>query len=554
MGSPGPIDSTSDWTFACWMKVNSSHYGCLFSQRAVESSAGIGIFYYKTQWIIDDGVRWRFTPITDIQPDTWYHICVVRKSGVGKYLYVNGTLDSSTDTTGNPTGINPDYFAIGNSQNSATTVNTSNQFSGFLNDVRVYDHALSAKEIHILAQGLVMHYQLNRESFGMNNLIKNGHQVRTSAKTVLDSSGNGSAYVSTINTILDPGGFAEGDMVSVQFDYEIFDNESSRAYIYTQINGSAGVKHPDYSSDTSSLIVSDKPRGKFSVTYRVTEEQARATDATYIPKVRMRMRFGTVGAYFKIWNIHVEKGPKTPYAPCIEDDLYSIIGLDDNTIVDVSGYQHNGTLHNITYSTDTPKYNLCSEFTSANNSYVKCNDSDWMAEKTTDITINFWASTDDWTLQTSPRLFSCTEGGGFNTEGGSSGYIRFPCNVYTDNAGTKAYKYTNTFLKLSDLSAGFHMFTFIYNTTGQKLYIDGELYNDYPLTSYGLHFNKNARLFLGCEANVANPSAPYTNMKMSDFRIYATTLSPESILELYNSPISLANTGALLTNGEFEEE
>jgi len=126
MGSPGPIDSTFDWTFACWMKVNSSHYGCLFSQRAVESSAGIGIFYYKTQWIIDDGVRWRFTPITDIQPDTWYHICVVRKSGVGKYLYVNGTLDSSTDTTGNPTGINPDYFAIGNSQNSATTVNTSN--------------------------------------------------------------------------------------------------------------------------------------------------------------------------------------------------------------------------------------------------------------------------------------------------------------------------------------------------------------------------------------------------------------------------------------------
>ena len=40
---------------------------------------------------------------------------------------------------------------------------------------------------------------------------------------------------------------------------------------------------------------------------------------------------------------------------------------------------------------------------------------------------------------------------------------------------------------------------------------------------------------------------------LSDFRLYATALSQEDVQELYNTPVSVANTGAMLTQGEYVE-
>lgn len=548
----------NNWTIAMWVKASgwSQYNDVLFCKNAASSNASNFYFSIINGAQLNLGIngdsgsagQYKYT----FNNDVWYHVAATY-DGAKWVMYINGNQMK----TGNRTSTylsNMNNLCIGNRSSNTAGTGFTGGSNKYFNDIRIYDHALSAKEIHILSQGLVMHYPLNREGFGVNNLIKNGHQVRTSAKTTLDSGGNGSAYVSAINTILDPGGFAEGDMVSVQFDYEVFGNESSRAYIYIQINGYAGVKHPDYSSDTGSLKVFDKPRGKYQVTCQITSEQAQATDATYTPRVRMRMRFATEGAYFKIWNVHVEKGPKTPYAPCVEDNLYSSMGLDNNIVYDTSGNKYNGITHNITYSPDTPKRDMCSELNADNLSYIMAESTDWMIDKMSDMTINFWASTDDWTEQTALHFFSCTEGGGFNTEKGSDGYLRFSCRAYTNETGTTAYKYSNTFLKLSDLSSGFHMFTFIYNTTGQKLYIDGELYKTYNVTTYGLHFNKNTRLFIGCECTSAGKaSAPYATMKVSDFRMYSTTLSADDIAALYHIPISLANSNVLLTNGELVE-
>jgi len=48
------------------------------------------------------------------------------------------------------------------------------------------------------------------------------------------------------------------------------------------------------------------------------------------------------------------------------------------------------------------------------------------------MTINLWAKNSSWATNT--HFFSCTESGGFNTEAGDSGYLRFPVHVYTDSA------------------------------------------------------------------------------------------------------------------------
>ena len=212
-----------------------------------------------------------------------------------------------------------------------------------------------------------------------------------------------------------------------------------------------------------------------------------------------------------------------------------VIGYDDTTVYDCSGYQNNGIANNITYSTDTPKYLSSSQFTTANTSYIKVNENNWMAQHAKEMTINFWAYAEDWTTQTSAHLFSCTDSGGFNTQKGNSGYLRFSVYVCTNEAQTSyAYKYDSQQLKLADLTPGWHMFTYIYQaSSGTKVYIDTKLHHTYNNVSYGIRFNTGTRLFLGCQAATANPSAPYFNGKESDFRLYYTVLSDQDISQLY---------------------
>lgn len=168
-------NSTQDWTFSCWMRLNSTSSSSgqtLFSCRTSVSSTGITVFYYGSQWYIDDGARWQFTPTVTIAKDTWYHVCVIRKKGVGKYLYINGVLDSSTATTGTPTIISTTTYAIGGSQSNATTA-SGNWVNGYLNDIRFYDHAISMAELKEVSKGLIRHYKLD-DLYSSDNLIING--------------------------------------------------------------------------------------------------------------------------------------------------------------------------------------------------------------------------------------------------------------------------------------------------------------------------------------------------------------------------------------------
>jgi hypothetical protein len=54
-------------------------------------------------------------------------------------------------------------------------------FNGKLNDVRIYDHALSAKEVEEIAKGLVLHYKLDNNGMGNPNLAKNSNTDSTSS-------------------------------------------------------------------------------------------------------------------------------------------------------------------------------------------------------------------------------------------------------------------------------------------------------------------------------------------------------------------------------------
>lgn len=164
-------NSTKEWSYACWMKPNISHNGCLFSCRNSTNVTGITIFYYNSRWLIDSGSRWTLDPKIIISPNNWYHVCVTRGNH-NLSLYINGILDSSISFNSNLTNVCNTYFTIGNSQ-SAPTTTTGNPFNGRINDVRIYDHCLSPKEVKEISKGLVLHYKLDDNSIGIT-IPRNG--------------------------------------------------------------------------------------------------------------------------------------------------------------------------------------------------------------------------------------------------------------------------------------------------------------------------------------------------------------------------------------------
>lgn len=218
------------------------------------------------------------------------------------------------------------------------------------------------------------------------------------------------------------------------------------------------------------------------------------------------------------------------------------IKLDDNFLTDNSGYNHPLVLSNVSNTEDTPRYTQSTTF-SGTTSYIKINTNSCMAQHAEAMTINLWAKNNTWATNT--HFFSCTESGGFNTEPGNSGYLRFPVYVCTNaEQTTYAYKYDSKELQISAIPVNeWVMLTWVYDNTGTRTYINGQLHHTYTNTSYGIRFNMNARLFLGCEASGANPTTPYYNGQESDFRLYYTALTEDQILELYNTSVSIDNLG-----------
>jgi hypothetical protein len=120
----------------------------------------------------------------------------------------------------------------------------------------------------------------------------------------------------------------------------------------------------------------------------------------------------------------------------------------------------------------------------------------------------------------------------------------YPNNCYW-NTGDSA---DNPFgVALSPYSDGnFHHFAVTGDGTTNKLYIDGEFKGN--ATTYRA-ITGTTLIFNGWDTG--------TNYKfngcLSDFRIYATALSAEDVLALYNTPESIANNGTVITQGEFVE-
>lgn len=533
------FDGTNDWiqwsinkenygnkplSFCCWFKSDKSKStGCIMDIAADlclgynYNSNNVTFYYWRVYGTSSSRSGDSNTTTNSFDANLWHHVAVVYDNTTNK-IYVDGILQntwqSKSQTYWVPLlGASYNKLSIGKSAGSTTWI------GGLVNDARIYDHALSEKEVEEISKGLVLHYQLNQpnknliieetysitpwsDAIQAHEIYQGKFAYRVTNNILYSKTGNGA------NNIFPNITYSENTQYTMSVDWRDdyrTDNKSSSLYLrfhytdgtYTQIISPANSKK----EWTHSVLISTagKTVDKCTTTY------------------------GNGGQLY-LTNLKLEKG-------IIETSFdYD----SSNIIYDSSGYDNNGQLHEISVNNNCSKFNISSKF-NGSNSYVKVIDNKWMPQHTRELTINLWAKAASWPA--SGRIFSCTETGGFNTEAGSSGYWRFPIYVCTNEAQTSyAYKYDSQEIQISALSTNqWTMLTFVYDSTGTKTYINGELHHTYTNTSYGIHFNMNARLFLGCEANTASPSSPYFNGEESDFRIYATALTPAQIKELYET-------------------
>lgn len=498
---------------------------------------------------------------TSVGENTWCHIALVY-DGSQVIIYKNGVLQIGDSYSGTLTAKSKTtgVYHLGRDYRNDTNLN------GKLNDFRIYDHALSVKEIEEIAKGLVLHYKLDNGGMGSPNLAKNSNTDSTSSnvwtlsmatggttKTIITDNGVHCVQI-TRNDTAQSGwrfmGYNNFDRTAIKTDTYYtasFDIKSNYAGTVT-FTGLANSNATNYMTGSDRIVncntVYANEWSHISLAIKTISSFDNITVGSQIIYFAPSDGIYTTGNVILLKNIKLEEGKiDTYWIPNKSDALYSLYAVNDTIVYDSSGYGNNGTIiGSLETVSDSSRYSCATKF-DGTSSAIKVTNNSVMAQGASAMTINLWAKASTW--PTTGRLFSCTESGGFNLEGGNSGYWRFPIRVYTNAEQTStAYKYDSKEIQISALPTNeWVMLTCVYDVTGTKTYINGELHHTYSNVSYGIYFNTNARLFLGCEANTANPSAPYYNGQMSDFRLYYTVLTSEQIKELYNTSMSIDNNG-----------
>lgn len=434
----------------------------------------------------------------------WTHICFTFEKGIGTKLYINGTLYTSTALTTpiiwNKTSGDIGYY--------------STYLNGFVNDFRLYNHCLSATEVHEISQGLVLHYKLDK----LNN------NILSSVPKAYDNTAYQAYQLSLVENLV--GG--------QQYTFQFWDvNVSHSAKTEEQI-GIGVYWGGGYNGLKTLLGTSYFPNGHadyISFTITAPTSPARPAEAENLwlciynsPSNASGTRNMSIGA----WKVE-EGNIATPWCYSANEG--------GNIIYDSSGYNHNGDIINAPNSIiSNGRYNIAVHF-NGSNQYIRAYRGGMVTDE---ITVNIWMNKDTWN-DTNVRPVSCTQSGGWNFES-SNGYIQFPVGTGTSS---NTYKNAVSSVKWSDLSTGWHMLTGTYDGFNSKIYIDGVLTGTLSAytTKTPIFYHASNGIFLAAEAagNTDTPAGTYCACALSDFRIYATALSAEDIKALYEVSAKIDN-------------
>ena len=489
-------------SIAFWVYVNAetgSTAAMLFGNESMDANNNrkFSLFQYPTcndfhwSWMNDES-RYTFAVgvLSGVLPSyKWTHVAVVYKNPTLK-VFINGVLRStSTDKVSNSSSFAYDTQVIYNNQ------------CHYFNDYRVYNNAISEKEVHELSKGLVVHYPLNQPEKEIN-LCPNSFINETSSRygfgtrTVQLSANH--TYTLVVNgRVIDGDGHLE-------------------TYIYKP-GWTESVNRGTWSkTDTIySMQITPKTTGTYEICSYSFLKQQTAGGNVHVNWYKL-----TEGGYpvSGIWS------PSPSDTDNWEGVEYDTSGLG-NTGVTTSG---------ITYSMDSPRNYGCYRFSDTSTISTTLN----TAGFANIYSISYWAKIDDFAYK---MAFGFSDGNHLNLYPTTG---KFCLNI----GDMDSNPFTNASYDAYNDGKWHH-----YAITGDEdsgiatLYIDGT-----KIGTAKFRVMNGTKLYISGWGYTDNYQ--WTNGYISDFRLYATVLSDADIKELYNSPVSITANGTLITQGEFKEE
>lgn len=512
------------------------------------SYGGVGLIWYTNNMYNTNGILnnlyitcsirstnngARATSGREIPFNTWVHLFLIfNKITKELQLWINGELVQYS--------IMLD-FDDARSQNLMLNYNAvwggngpSFNIPFLVNDVRIYDHALSVQEIKELARGLVLHYPLNNNGFGNENLILSSHSVTSGG----NANGITSSYEldGSLKVISTSG---NGNYRSVLFAADSKSNVAAKlsagdAYsISVDVKVASGTKLPTLFINTNNgykQLQGDIKLNKWIRAYYSGIWVTPASDS--YGSIHLHLGFSNaIGTYY-FKNFKLEKSPKpTPWSPAPSDALAMTMGMNNSIAYDISGFQNNGTITGAQSTlTDTVRYNVATYFDGA--SYIV---TDYYSNLGTgDFTISAWIKLELNSSKTYQPII-INKGTGAASVG---------CGIYFNHnqnkflwstadgfAATEVWT-ANTFADIYDKWTHVVM---VRNSSDSKkgyFYIDGTRVELASVPAIRDVSNSTYPMVIGA-IGPHNYSTYQWTGGISDVRLYTTALSAADIQELY---------------------
>lgn len=578
------------------------------------------------------GTSWGYTYDYNFSLNTWYH-AVVSSDGVKTYAYVNGTLIGDTITGFLPSSIEGNDLCIG-----GATYYNGMQFFGRINDVRIYDHALSPKEVSEIAKGLVCHYTLN-DPYVTDNLFVNGfgqdglvgwsnsnystteipstpNYIKasyTTNNTTTDflpishdttytfseylkaSTASGTTYPSILPYDIDKNfignnqcavGFSPnwrstlsqplnpGDTVVHATDLSSWTTDTTSHYYYVAVFGytdSTGHVYKDFTYTQDSLKFGtqtdknnlDKTTNTITLLSPYTGKarpagtaicQATAGSTYFYPFGGISVTTITDWTYKSTVIDPKTTNGRLFWAQYIQYLAYPSayhagIRLVDNNankiICDSSGFSNNSkAVNNIFPSSDTPRNTISTQFVD-NTSTVTITPCFSVGQTMDELSVSTWFKTN--TLNsTAPNLWSLGENAFARIRLANATSLWYYIRVgSTQVSATFAAGKTLT-------DDTWHHVVLTFKNGVVVVYLDGNQIGTTDHSATATYLTCNSA---GTTWHLGGYTATAEKLigSLSDFRLYTTCLSADDARQLYNAPVSIANNGSMLTQGEFVE-
>lgn len=442
--------------------------------------------------------------------DVWYHVAVIVSESEGINCYVNNELKFTIAHAG---GSITGKFNLGE-------YGSGGNEEGSLNDFRIYDHCLSPMEVKQISQGLVLHYPLNRQGWGQENLLLNTNDLTKWSKEstctitlendgyyhIVSTNTNGSRYGIYYDlTFPEVGTYTLS--ADVRTDWRIgFAASASFGWTSNTVTGTGNAQHIIKTITTTS----ENNKCRIYINSQMNSSGV-VTNSTYIK------------------NIKVEKGSiPTPWCPNASESLYASLGLNGIIEYDCSGFCNNGTrTGTFSWTSDTPKYEVSTKF-----SGVERIEADSLPSETQTIAcwVNFSeVPSNNYTIP----IFDKNSGLAI----GVSANARLI--TYIGTAAGGAGSQINTSF---DTNKWYHIVAVKTGDNTRNVYINGEL----KPSGVGNWWSGDLdKLLIGCRHVSSGYYSPFKG-QLCDVRAYATALSADDVKSLYQNEAQLDASGNVI--------